>query len=111
MTLIEWGAGGAAVWNTVSSILNIFFWFKTPEEWVAFAERYPRAADGIRLVRAWGIDPAKGLKAIQTLVEKRRPRTVPPPHFPSAFWHEPPAKRPTALPPDRQTPTQKDPFE
>lgn len=62
---------GSLVWGVLSGALNVLFWFKSPEEWVSFAERNPRSAAVIRLLRGWGFDPMKGLVAIRDLARKR----------------------------------------
>ncbi len=69
-----WAPIGSVIWAGTSGILNIFFWFKSPEEWISFAEKNPRAAAFMRLVRGWGFDPIKGLYAIRDLAKKRTAR-------------------------------------
>jgi hypothetical protein len=59
--LIQLASAGITGWVVLSAILNWAFWFKTPEEWVGFCEKKPGLAKVIRVIRAWGFDPRKGL--------------------------------------------------
>lgn len=74
----KWVALFSTAWVIASSILNWFFWFKTPEDWVAFAEEKPRGAAFIRLVRSSGLDPRKALIALRDLAATN-PRAKGPP--------------------------------
>ena len=58
-----------AVWPVATAILNIVLRKKTAEEWVAFAEKYPRTAGIIRLLRASGLDPVKVVQATKETVK------------------------------------------
>lgn len=61
-------------WGLASAIFNIVVRFKTPEEWIAFGERYPASAAVIRVIRAAGIDPRKVIIAIGQALEARARR-------------------------------------
>lgn len=74
----KWIALLSTAWVIASSILNWVFWFKTPEDWVAFAEAKPRGAAFIRLVRSSGLDPRKALIALRDLAATN-PRAKGPP--------------------------------
>lgn len=59
----------AAAWPIATAILNVVLRKKTAEEWVAFAEKYPRTAGIIRLLRASGLDPVKVVQATKETVK------------------------------------------
>ncbi len=96
MTPSEWGGAVAATWNAVSALLNVLFWFKTPEEWIGFCERHPRLAALIRVVRTWGIDPVKGLLALRDVVRKKPAACVSPPPAAEAVFVVPEDRSPEA---------------
>lgn len=58
-----------AVWPIATALLNIVLRKKTAKEWVAFAEKRPRSAGIIRLLRATGLDPAKAAKSLKEAVK------------------------------------------
>jgi hypothetical protein len=45
-------------------LLNVVLHFKTPEQWVALGEKYPRLQNIIRVMRAVGLDPVKLVTSI-----------------------------------------------
>lgn len=59
----------ALAWPVLSAIVNVAFRFRTPEEWVAFGESWPRVAHLLRFIRAAGLDPVKSLRALQDVVK------------------------------------------
>lgn len=67
----------AVAWPVVTGIYNTLMYFKTPEEWVAFADKNPRTANFTRMVRAWGFHPAKGLRAFGDFLNQRNPKKKP----------------------------------
>jgi uncharacterized membrane protein YkgB len=79
----------SSVWTIVSAIVNVCFRFKTPEEWLQFVERAPRGALVIKVTRAWGVDPLKGLKVIRDYAAAREPKRTlsdrPPPPPPDTL--------------------------
>ena len=52
--------------RTFATALNLFFWFKSPDDWAAFVERAPKLSMLVRLSRAWGIDWRKVLRLIRS---------------------------------------------
>lgn len=52
--------------RTFATALNLFFWFKSPDDWATFVERQPKLAMLVRLSRAWGIDWRKVLRLIRS---------------------------------------------
>lgn len=58
----------AIAWPIVSAVLNVLLRTRTPEEWVARCENYPRLAAFTRLVRSVGLDPVKMVQALGELV-------------------------------------------
>lgn len=78
----KWVGLAAVAWNALTALINWIFWFKTPEEWLAFAEQRPRAASLLRVVRSYGVDPRKGLLALRDLAAAHAARGGPPPQFP-----------------------------
>lgn len=63
------------IWPILSGLMNIMFWFKSPEDWVAYAEKNPRMAALMRVTRAWGMDPIKGLKSLKSFVDTKAEET------------------------------------
>jgi hypothetical protein len=61
----------AVAWPILTAIINAAFRFKTPDEWVAFAEARPRLAGLVRLCSAVGLDPHKAMAALKDAVGKR----------------------------------------
>lgn len=61
----------AVAWPIASAIINAAFRFKTPDEWIAFAEARPRLAGLVRLCSAIGLDPHKAMAALKEAVGKR----------------------------------------
>ena len=66
-TAAEHPAFAMLAWGIFSAVVNTAFRFKTAEEWTFFCDHQPRLAGVMRFVRAFGIDPVKGLKAIQAI--------------------------------------------
>ena len=62
----------ALAWPLISAVFNVAFRFRTPEEWIAFGEKWPRVAGLIRLVRATGVEPVKMLSSLQDVVKGAR---------------------------------------
>jgi hypothetical protein len=56
------------IWPALSGLLNIILRTRTPEEWVARCENYPRLAAFTRLLRATGLDPVKMVASIGEFV-------------------------------------------
>jgi hypothetical protein len=52
------------IWPAITGLLNIILRTRTPEEWVARCENYPRLAAFTRLLRATGLDPVKMVSSI-----------------------------------------------
>jgi hypothetical protein len=63
--------GGMMLSPIASAIINAAFRFKTPDEWVAFAEARLRLAGLVRLCSAVGLDPHKAMNALKEAVGKR----------------------------------------
>lgn len=63
----------AVSWPFVSALLIVALRSRTPEAWVALAERSPRLHGVIRLLRAIGLDPVKALSAVGQIVTGRAP--------------------------------------
>lgn len=59
------------VWLAVTGILNAALRAKTPEQWVALADKSPRAHALIRILRALGFDPAKLVSAVVDFARAR----------------------------------------
>lgn len=55
------------VWPAFTGVFNVVLRTRTPEEWVARGERYPRFAAVTRLMRAVGWDPVKMVQALGEL--------------------------------------------
>lgn len=68
----QWAGVATTAWAVVSGLLNVVFWFKTPGEWVTFAEARPRTAALIRFVRATGLDPKKALIALRDFASQSK---------------------------------------
>ena len=56
------------IWPAITGALNIILRTRTPEEWVARCENYPRLAAFTRLLRATGLDPVKMVASIGEFV-------------------------------------------
>jgi len=65
----------AITWFALTVIFNFATRFKTPEQWVEFGERNPRAQSFIRLMRAVGIDPVKAIKALGAFISGKAQET------------------------------------
>lgn len=65
-------------WFVFSGTLNFIFWLKSPEQWIAFAERSPRLAALVKLVRAMGLNPVFALDALRQFAERKTHAGVPP---------------------------------
>jgi hypothetical protein len=52
------------IWPCITALLNIILRTRTPEEWVARCENYPRLAAFTRFLRATGLDPVKMVRSI-----------------------------------------------
>lgn len=61
------------IWPVLTGLLNIILRARTPEQWVALGEDYPRVAGFIRLMRAVGLDPAKAVSGLIEITTGRRP--------------------------------------
>lgn len=66
------------LWLTLSAVINLLTRFRSVEKWVELAEKKPRTANVIRLVRALGIDPVKALKVLTALVRGQAISSNPP---------------------------------
>lgn len=66
-------------WLILSGAVNVLFWFRTPEDWVKFAEKNPKAARFIRIMRAAGFDPVKTLVHLKALINAKAPSQLEPP--------------------------------
>ncbi len=60
------------IWPAITGVLNVILRTRTPEEWVARCENYPRLAAFTRLLRATGLDPVKMVAAIGQIVSGER---------------------------------------
>lgn len=54
-----------AMWMLLSAVINLALRKKTPEQWVAFAEKNPRTAALVRLCSSLGIDLSKAILALK----------------------------------------------
>lgn len=62
-------------WLIATSILNVLLRMKTPEQWVALADKRPRLHAIIRIMRAIGCDPVKLVTAVVDLVRSKAENT------------------------------------
>lgn len=101
MNIPAWLALPALV-PAVATVLNVFFWWRSPDDWAAFVERAPRLALLVRLSRAWGVDWRKTLRLTREATRAFRAKGFPLPEAEDP----PPAPLPSAvLPtPDAGTP-------
>lgn len=60
------------IWPAITGILNVILRTRTPEEWVARSENYPRLAAFSRFIRAVGLDPVKMIRSIAEFVAGAR---------------------------------------
>lgn len=63
--------------RSLATALNLFFWFKSPDDWAAFVERSPRMALAVRVSRAWGIDWRKVLRLVRETTRRFRAQGLP----------------------------------
>ncbi len=63
--------------RTLATVLNVFFWYKNPDDWAAFVEGQKRLSILVRLSRAWGIDWRKGLRLIRAFTATFRKQGFP----------------------------------
>lgn len=69
---VDWVATHPAeTWLVVSLVINLALRARTPEQWVALAERRPALAACLEVVRALGVDPARALRAVQLFANAR----------------------------------------
>jgi hypothetical protein len=61
----------AFLWPMVTGLLNVLFRMKSPEQWVEFAEKQPRLAGVVRLIRAAGFDPVKSMESLKQVAAKK----------------------------------------
>lgn len=57
----------AETWLIASLVINVALRAKTPEQWVALAERQRVLAACLEVVRALGVDPVRAIRAVQLL--------------------------------------------
>lgn len=62
---------GALAWIVASAAWNALLRFDTPEGWVAWADAHPTLAQVTKIVRAFGVDPVKGLHRIGELLDMK----------------------------------------
>lgn len=67
----------ATLWFVLTALFNVLTRFKTPEQWVAFGEKYPRIQNIIRLMRTLGIDPVKAIIAFGAFLSGKAKATNP----------------------------------
>lgn len=60
-------------WPVGTAVLNMILRTRTPEQWVARCEQFPRFAAFTRLVRATGLDPIKMVESIAQLSSGGKP--------------------------------------
>lgn len=70
-TVVTWFGTVVTAWAVISTVLNWAFWFKTPEQWVAFAESKPKLAFLVKFCRTVGVDPRKLLVAARDYAAKK----------------------------------------
>jgi len=63
-------------WMILSSIINVAFRKKTPEQWVEYTKKNPRGAALVRLCRSLGIDPVKALVSFKHFVNGKAQQTA-----------------------------------
>lgn len=72
--LLDWlSSHWTAAWPIVSAVLILVLRSRSPEQWVALGETYPRVQGVVRLLRAVGLDPAKAVSALVQVVSGRAP--------------------------------------
>ena len=60
------------IWPVLTGLLNIILRARTPEQWVARCENYPRFAALTRFLRATGFEPVKMVQSITEFTAGKR---------------------------------------
>ena len=69
ITILHWlDAHQLYAWIGLSIIINFALRARSPEQWIAWCDGYPRAASVIRLLRALGVDPVQAIEAVRAIV-------------------------------------------
>ncbi len=71
-------------WPLMTALVTLIFKPRTPEQYEALAQHWPRLARALILIAALGFDPIKATKAARQLVDgkpdpKKSPSIPPPP--------------------------------
>lgn len=66
----------AVAWPFVLGIVTVMFKPRSPEEYAAIAQNWPRLAATLQLIGALGVDPVKVTKALKKIVLPRGPSAL-----------------------------------
>lgn len=70
-TAVWIGTHPAETWLVASLVINLALRARTPEQWIALAEKRPALAACLEVVRALGVDPAGALRALQLVASAK----------------------------------------